>query len=365
MRVVKRNKLKVQQVKVKGTYDYNVQYIESLYSIVFSDTKLDNFFLSKAWIIQWLEQLDKKPELITFHEKDQLLGFVFIGYTDSFFGLKAYLNQSGLKQFDQVWIEYNDIICANGADICRNKLLDFLSTKRAIFQLHVSNTMHHDWKNKSWKNWSSEQVEAYETDLSVEDITQHFSKNTKRQINRSNTFIHKEIGELKVTWLTKQSFADEMDCFGNYHVEQWGEHEYGSGFNNKNFVDFHTNLLIDGLGEYVHLVKFEIGDATLGYLHFFTLYKRVYFYLSSINYLNDNNKFKPGLVMHKIAMQHFKTLGYKYYDFLAGDAQYKASLSSNNYCLYNHILYSNKNRNIPLKLITILKRQFKKRFSAR
>ena len=54
---------------------------------------------------------------------------------------------------------------------------------------------------------------------------------------------------------------------------------------------------------------------------------RVYAYQSGFRYSQDN-RLKPGLVSHLEAIELNRRLGHEAYDFLAGDARYKRSLSN-------------------------------------
>lgn len=344
---------------VTGTFKYNNLDIEGLYSTLFPKVTSSNFFLSPVWICQWLEQLKEKPELITFYDDTALCGFVLVGYQRSLAGSKAFINQIGNRLFDQVWIEYNDVICQSNQQECREALLRYLNDKN-IYQIHISNTYENTWQSPFWKEWSSQSIKAYETKLDDKSVSDNFSKNTKRQISRSKSFIEQEFGPISMQWVEQQNQRDNLEEIGKLHIEQWDSHSYGSGFSNPHFVDFHTNIIEKGLGSFVHIAKFLADNQTLGFLYFFSYSNRIYFYLSAINYLTENNKFKPGLVMHEQAMDYFKAQNYEYYDFLAGEARYKSSLCSQEYELYNKILYSNKLRYAPLKWLVDVKRKFLK-----
>jgi CelD/BcsL family acetyltransferase involved in cellulose biosynthesis len=64
----------------------------------------------------------------------------------------------------------------------------------------------------------------------------------------------------------------------------------------------------------------------VGVLYNFVDRGRVYFYQSGFHYSPDN-RLKPGLVMHYLAVEHcLSNPELAEYDFLAGDSQYKRSL---------------------------------------
>jgi CelD/BcsL family acetyltransferase involved in cellulose biosynthesis len=57
------------------------------------------------------------------------------------------------------------------------------------------------------------------------------------------------------------------------------------------------------------------------------MHRKVFFYQSGFMYSNDN-RLKPGLVTHTEAIKYYLGRGLDEYDFLAGDSQYKQSLSN-------------------------------------
>jgi len=63
----------------------------------------------------------------------------------------------------------------------------------------------------------------------------------------------------------------------------------------------------------------------LGYLYNFEYGERVYSYQSGFSY-SDDNRHRPGLLAHALAIEQARQRGMRVYDFLAGDAPYKARL---------------------------------------
>ena len=69
------------------------------------------------------------------------------------------------------------------------------------------------------------------------------------------------------------------------------------------------------------------SKGTIGCLYNFVHRGRVYAYQSGFHASRDN-RLKPGLVSHFKAIELNYRLGNRTYDFLAGDARYKRSLSN-------------------------------------
>ena len=82
------------------------------------------------------------------------------------------------------------------------------------------------------------------------------------------------------------------------------------------------------------------------------------FYCSGINYNIPNKKIKPGYIFHTQMIKHYKSLGKHEYDFLAGYAQYKQSLSTEVYNLKTLRLTKRNLRGTLIHLLRSLKQLF-------
>ncbi len=69
------------------------------------------------------------------------------------------------------------------------------------------------------------------------------------------------------------------------------------------------------------------GEATLGVLYNFAYAGASLFYQSGLR-LDPDKRVKIGLVAHASAIEHCRAAGLARYEFLAGDDQYKKSLST-------------------------------------
>ena len=65
----------------------------------------------------------------------------------------------------------------------------------------------------------------------------------------------------------------------------------------------------------------------MGHLYNFAHRGRVYCYQSGFERYTDN-RIKPGLLTHHLAIAKSRADGQRYYDFMAGDMRYKRSLSN-------------------------------------
>ncbi|MGJ8629737.1 MAG: GNAT family N-acetyltransferase [Glaciecola sp.] len=316
-----------------------------------------SFFLSWSWIGTWLLTLSQPLHVFVFYRTGNLqspIGICIAGeISKSGFGIgykQLYLNQSGKQPLDQAWIEYNDIL-ANEQDIqaCRNAWINhcFIHDKIDCVIINTSKIEARDWSDNGLFNTEQEIVQGFAKHLTPEFADLHsllgsFSKNRRAQIKRALRYIESEYGNIVITQHTGIDALEHLHPLGELHKSRWGESDFGSGFDNPKFVEFHQQLLLlQHPKQDIHLLEFTAGKINLGYLYNFKSNGKVYFYLSGVNYVSADNKCKVGLVMHSLAMQYYARLNCNSYDFLGGESPYKTSLSDHQYRFYSTHLSRN------------------------
>jgi len=318
---------------------YSWDEVSELFEKLSINDHKQSIFNSKSWFYAWLSLSKVNVALVTFRHKQDLIGFAFLGKQTAWYGDTYYLNQAGICQYDQMWIEHNDIICSEEWRIsCRKSLLDTLSQIKNFHRLVISLCPSNEWRNQQTFLWSCDKDQVAYVDLSrlekEKNIGLLLSKNTRSNIARSKNYIQKKHGNISFEAVNNQieALRDEL---APLHIAQWSESDSGSGFTNPYFVSFHEKLCTKHSEHFrTEILHFKAGEQDLGFLYMLLSHKTIYFYLSAINYEDKDNRYKPGLIMHKIAIEHYAALGYKRYDFLAGYARYKESLSTDHYPLY-------------------------------
>lgn len=97
------------------------------------------------------------------------------------------------------------------------------------------------------------------------------------------------------------------------------------------FERFHSELIDKHFDEgVVQIIRVRAGSTTIGALYNFLHDKTVSVYQTGFNYshVQSPNKESPGLLTHAMAIERNCRLGYRRYDLLAGDSQYKKALSN-------------------------------------
>ncbi|MFC3121989.1 GNAT family N-acetyltransferase [Agaribacter flavus] len=301
----------------------------------------NSVFLTSLWQLTWIESLAYKPFMLLFYLEKNIIGLAFIGKQKSAWGDVYYLNQTGKHAGDQVWIEQNDIICAEQHKIaCRHAFLERLITIPNFHKVVLSHTIDINWSHHKALLWDkiihkSARVKL-EALLSKEvDYLSTLSKNSRSTLRRAKKYIETHYGQIEFKVVNEQKAKTLKNDIAKLHIQKWGESQYGSGFVNPQFTEFHTRMCEQKERELeTEIIAFTAGRKILGYLYFINKHPTANFYLSAIDYSDGSNKFKPGLVMHALAIEYFVGKKYQYYDFLAGDARYKESLSNDHYYMY-------------------------------
>lgn len=311
-------------------------------------------FLSHAWLPLVLQRVNRKMASMTARQRrvfgqgtwlrfahgELTTGFCYLHARRAPFDIpRVYLNQTGNLEFDQSWIEFNDIPSLDGyREMNQQALLQYISRHHPYTLFTVSMTQA-TWlgaHNEDWMEWDTVEHIGHYTDLTAikqpGSLLEQVSSNTKQTLKRSLKFLEQEFGSCALQRIEPNEQLTTLDQLGNWHRERWQHTKEGSGFDNAEFMQFHRQLITEYPGT-MGLFSFTAGEQVLGYLYCLEHGDTANFYLSSIKHDGKDNKYKPGLVMHWFAIEWYAAQGFVRYDFLAGDMQYKRSLATDSYRL--------------------------------
>jgi hypothetical protein len=155
------------------------------------------------------------------------------------------------------------------------------------------------------------------------------SLNTRSQIRRSVRF-YNAFGALQVAEAdsieTARQMLEEMYYLGNIRKESQG---LVSSIN-PYVIKFNDDLLQARFSfSEIQVLKITAGEKLVGYLYNHVYNGSVYFYQCGFQYYEDN-KARPGLVTHALAIVYNANKKNTIYDFGAGEDRYKKSLSNGN-----------------------------------
>lgn len=118
-----------------------------------------------------------------------------------------------------------------------------------------------------------------------------------------------------------------LEDLGALHQRRWQDRPGGGAFATPFTVAFHRGLVRAGFasGE-VELLRLSAGARRLGYLYNLVAAGTVANYQGGFDYLPDN-RHRPGLVAHALAIERARAAGHRRYELLEGDAAYKRRLA--------------------------------------
>lgn len=321
--------------------------LQSRYSI--------GFFVSWGWIDVWLRSLpaDRDVDFIAVYRDQALIGGFCLGIVRSvqhglFYKARAYLNESGDKEMDALTIEYNTALGPLDRDTWNCILSsDVLADIEEFYFTNITADAYDSINFDSALSIKfSDQKHSYLVDLdalrtSRQNYLDQLSTNKRSQVRKSLAY-YGGVGEIKIE---EAASVEEAKLFlaelMQLHQLRWRERGFSGAFASEYFVTFHHELIASrfATGE-IQVLKFSNLNVCIGYLYNFVFGTDVYYYQSGFAY-ESSNAARPGLVCHYLAIEHNLARGMTNYNFLAGNAQYKRSLSTAQDNLYTVALVRN------------------------
>lgn len=309
------------------------------------DKSPHSFFTSWGWISTWLNSLpaSSNVRLAAGFNKKEPVAALFVGGTTrlkrKFIPTRVIsLNSTGDPYFDKLYIEYNSILTDPSYPFQEGDIFGFLE-RFQWDEFHLPGVCF-DFispprvrTNRDVHLVLDEATEAHFVELEKiraadMDYYKLLSANKRSQIRRSIREYERD-GAVQIREAASVSEALEMlDTLAALHQRAWNKRNDPGAFANDYFRQFHRELVGSRFekGE-IQLLHIFTPTMTVGYLYNFIFDKRVMFYQSGLNYENANIH-RPGLVSHFHAILHNAQKGMDAYDFMAGDDDYKKSLST-------------------------------------
>ncbi|MDR3631637.1 MAG: GNAT family N-acetyltransferase [Desulfocapsaceae bacterium] len=302
------------------------------------------YFLSWPWVEHWLRNVPFNIEisLVKISVGDSAAVCLVGRNRQTRHGIirsdAYYLHYTGSEPYDNLMLEYNQVLTRNPAPDLLRVLLTALPSDWDEFHFPAMESL--SFPATCLNNplvghriLTVGQAPSYFVDLDSighgeDSYLKLLSGNTRNKIRRAQKELNK-LGPLRLIQASSLTTASEIfNDLVAMHQHTWNERGLRGAFANKWFKDFHRNLIEDRFesGE-IQLLRITCGDATVGCLYNFIYQGTVHYYQSGFNYSTFDHC-RPGLICHSLAIPHNAALGHKIYDFLAGDVQYKKSLST-------------------------------------
>jgi CelD/BcsL family acetyltransferase involved in cellulose biosynthesis len=322
-----------------------------------------DFFLTWEWISTWIMCFEPNLKILTARYGGTIVAIgIFVKRTEKIHAnipiRRWRLHQTGKLSQDQVWIEYNKILCIPAHDpaaslACLRYIFDYTKQWDEIVLANVPTAN----ANDIIRNFSTATVFSNTRCFSVDfeklasrSFIDSLSRNSRYQIRRSIRRFETSLGPLTLQESSSLGTAIRwLHDAGRFHIQRWED----SGFKNKQFLNFHINLLkACHLNHSATVVRLKSGSTMLAIMYYFINRGIVYFYLQGVNRFKDP-KLKPGLVAHYLAITHFQEKGYLAYDFMGGESQYKIQLCNKISSISTIII---PNKTIKMRIITLARK---------
>jgi len=318
-----------------------------------------SFYLSWIWMANWLKCLSSDENII----------FVYASYNNTpvfcyFLGIqkqishkiiyspRAYLNKTGNKRKDSITVEYNGILVDK--DFQQTEFTEVFEKSNDWYELVAGFVSPHQVKyfnhqNPDFNCRIESEEKGFYVDLeavrkSNNDLLPLLSKNKRSQIKRSMKAYAKE-GDIRLENIKQpDDIINAINNLKELHQKAWQKKGLPGAFSNKFFTNFHEKLISNkSNSNNIDFINLYSGNTLIGSLYNFLFNNQVYFYQSGFEYRSENI-YKPGLITHYLAINHYASLGYQTYDLLVGELDYKKSISSHSYPMPSYRLRTNKLR---------------------
>ena len=314
-----------------------------------------SFFLSWFWVGSWLRVLPDGHDarLLTVRRDGMVVGLgVFVfghhGLLSVLGGRQAHLHETGDPAVDVATIEDNGLLVDRrfAGDVEAAALLWLTDGEQKIDRLTLGGippalagvtgeaaSRRHllcDIRNDSPRPY----VDLDHVRRQGGNYLACLSANTRQTIRRSMR-LYELRGPIEfriaATIGEAEGFVGRLEAL---HQAYWTSRGKPGAFSFPMFRRLHDDLVRRAFpAGAVRLCSVAAGGLEIGYLYDFAWRGRVYAYQSGFRYEGDN-RHKPGLVSHCLAVEEALSRGDSVYDFMAGNRQHKTSLSTHQERLY-------------------------------
>jgi len=301
-----------------------------------------NFFLSWAWLGCWLSTSGARPLLLRASDGSRTVGLGFLCRNlvqRNFLRVRQLcLNETGEPEHDRLTIEHNGLLMAR--DCSANLPAQFFRALRASQALDPWDELVLSGISPTWSGAAEEAGLVVELDRKNADYRvdldkvrksgrnwqANLSSNLRSQFRQSRTFAER-MGPLSLA--AAQTAEEALAYFSELvtlHTARWTAAGKSGAFATGFALAFHHALIAQNVGSgRVEMLRLSAGNQVLGYLYNFQYAGTVSNYQSGFSYFDDN-RHRPGLLAHGLAIERSLASGLQLYDFLAGDSPYKQRL---------------------------------------
>ena len=333
--------------------DYSVAMIEARGGLdtlrpIWADLEEDNssFFLSWGWLETWLATLPEyigiKAALVKNSGSPIAAFFLGSGRLTRAHCIPTNalsMNSTVCPSCDCLCMEDNGILIRRGTVMECERILDQLSTdwdEIICSGIATESSSGHFIAHpmRKYRVVIEDERAAHYVDLSKVrtvqgDYLSLLGKSTRKNLKESMKYLEAR-GAIHLATATDRDDAHRFfDKLVELHQSEWERRGEDGSYSHPYMIKFHRQL-IDRRFEYgeVQLLQLSLAGEAIGYLYNFVYKNRVFFYSCGFKYDQTNNRYRPGLIAHKEAIEMNAAEGRDVYDFLGGGHRYAANLST-------------------------------------
>lgn len=333
-----------------------------------------SIFLSAAWIETWLETYGAgfECEWVRWEAQGRVVaGVLAVAGRRRVKGLPiraVYTNATGEARERTPLAEYNDVLCAPGWEAAAaSALAGYLDARRwdcayvsgygdgsvleAFVAAQPAPLVFVEERHAPYVDLADVPQAGFESTLTGK-VGNHIRRNRRLYEVRDGAYAIVPAGSLDAA-------LGDFREMARLHNLRWQARGIRGSFESPAVVAFHEKLIsrLWDAGQ-VDLLCARSGEAVAGYLYNFRVDGRVCVFQTGFRY-EDDSKLSPGILTHALAIEHYRRLGCTEYDFLAGDALYKRSLSNRT----RRLRWTRVFRDRPWIRLLLLAREWKARLA--
>lgn len=301
-------------------------------------------FQTPEWVGTWIEvfsELDPQIMLV-YGERHLVAGCVVIPrneYRGPFRMRRMYLNTSGEDERDEICSEFGTLLTLGGYEQLAAECIADYARRHRTDEVVVN----------CWMKGTglSALLEAFPRATIFETVHKNYyvdlaglrssngtydsalGRTTRAHVRQSLRF-YEGLSDISVRCIQSSKAAQgTLEELATLHQASWQRRGKPGAFASTLFTSFHR-ILVDRFAALDRITFFHVtaGAQTVGIIYMFAFHGVLYFYQSGLAPAEDKH-IRPGLVSHFCAIDWaLKHSQFARYDFMAGDAQYKRSLST-------------------------------------
>ena len=295
-----------------------------------------------CWVSCWISQFAREvcaSQLVVRTPEGTPVGTCIIGRKDigrRFVSLRrGFLNTDGEAEHDSVVVEHNALLLHRDFEpaVCRLIRLYIEDAGLDEFRVRGADVGLVAPLAAEMQGWRRD-IEPHRSpyiDLSVQPYFERLGRNTRQQLERTRKF-YEQAGPVVVECPVAPVMAlDAFDEMVSLHNAYWRGKGQDGAFATARRLAFHRSLVsVAAPAGEIELVRVRSGNGIVGILYNLTANGRVAYYQSGISY-PDDVRIKPGLFLHRLAVDAYARRGFLEYDFLPsplGEGHYKERLAT-------------------------------------